>query len=263
MTTVLQITDTHIVCDGALVSNRLETSGALSRLIDRIMSIRHQTGPVDAVLVSGDLSDDGSSESYERFKTLLAPLDLPLLVIPGNHDAREPMRAAFVDQFMPNGPLNWVNKIDELTIIGLDTLVEGTGKGTLTAPTLDFLKTTLASVQNEPILLAMHHPPFRSGIIFMDDIGLTNRGAFRDVVAAHTGPLRIVCGHIHSMMVTDVGGHTAISAPSPCSTFTYDRRDDATVGYMALEDGCLLHTWDAGFQTIRIGPDAGPGPFLF
>jgi Icc protein len=35
------------------------------------------------------------------------------------------------------------------------------------------------------------------------------------------------------------------------------------VGFMAIEDGCLLHTWDGGFQTIRIGPDAGPGPFPF
>ncbi len=263
MTSILQITDTHIVSDGSLVSNRLETFGALSRLIDRITSIRPQIGTIDAVVVSGDLSDDGTVESYERFKILLKSLDLPLLVIPGNHDARENMRAAFVDQFTHNGPLNWVNQVGDLTVIGLDTLVEGTGKGTLTAQTLDYLKTTLAEAHNTPILLAMHHPPFQSGIKFMDDIGLTNRTAFRDVVAAHTGPLRIICGHIHSMMVTDVGGHIAVSAPSPCSTFNYDRRDDASVGYMALEDGCLLHTWDAGFQTIRIGPQAGPGPFPF
>ncbi|AGI66641.1 hypothetical protein OAN307_c09200 [Octadecabacter antarcticus 307] len=263
MTTILQITDTHIVCDGALVSNRLETSVALSRLIDRIMSIRHQIGAIDAVLVTGDLSDDGSKESYEKFKDLLAPLDLPLLVIPGNHDAREPMRAAFANQFTQDGPLNWVNQVGDLTVIGLDTLVEGTGKGTLSAPTLDFLETTLANAQNTPILLAMHHPPFLSGINFMDDIGLTNRDAFRDVVSCHTGSMRIVCGHIHSMMVTDVGGHIAISAPSPCSTFNYDLRDGAPLGFMALKDGCLLHTWAVGFQTIRIGPDAGPGPFRF
>lgn len=263
MTTILQITDTHIVADGAIVSNRLDTFAALDRLIDRIMSIRHQIGTVDAVLVTGDLSDDGSPQSYERFKTLLAPLDLPLLVIPGNHDARVPMRVAFADQFTQDGPLDWVTQVGDLRIIGLDTLVEGSGKGTLSTQSLVFLKTALADGNDTPTLLSLHHPPFRSGINFMDDIGLTNRAAFRDVVFDHTGPLRIVCGHIHSMMVTDVGGHIAISAPSPCSTFAYDRRADATVGFMTLEDGCLLHTWDGGFQTIRIGPDAGPGPFPF
>jgi Icc protein len=263
MTTILQITDTHIVRDGALVSGRLDTAAALTRLINRIQSIRDQIGTIDAVLISGDLSDDGTAQSYVRFKALLAPLDLPLLVIAGNHDARAPMRAAFADQFTPDGPLDWVTQVGDLWIIGLDTLVEGSGKGTLSAQSLVFLKNALAQAKDGPTLLALHHPPFRSGINFMDDIGLTNRAAFRDVVSDHTGPLRIVCGHIHSMMVSEVGGHIAISAPSPCSTFAYDRRTDAPVGFMTLEDGCLLHTWEGGFQTIRIGPDAGPGPFPF
>ena len=263
MTTILQITDTHIVRDGALVSGKLDTAAALARLIIRIQSIRHQMGTIDAVLISGDLSDDGSPESYDRFKTLLAPLNLPLLVIPGNHDARAPMREAFVDQFAQDGPLDWVTQVCDLKIIGLDTLVEGSGKGTLSAQSLAFLKTALTQDKDTPTLITLHHPPFQSGINFMDDIGLTNRDAFRDVVFGHMGQLRIICGHIHSMMVMDVAGHIAISAPSPCSTFTYDRRADAPVGFMALEDGCLLHTWDVGFQTTRIGPDAGPGPFPF
>jgi 3',5'-cyclic AMP phosphodiesterase CpdA len=241
----------------------LDTSPALSRLISRIQSIRHQIGTIDAVLVSGDLSDDGSVQSYDRFKNLLAPLDLPVLTIPGNHDARAPMRAAFAGQFAPDGPLDWVAQVGDLKIIGLDTLVEGSGKGTLSAQSLEFLKTALAEGKDIPTLLALHHPPFRSGINFMDNIGLTNQDAIRDVVSDHTGPLRMVCGHIHSMMVMDVGGHIAISASSPCSTFPYDRRGDAPMGFTTLEDGCLLHTWDAGFQTIRIGPDAGPGPFPF
>jgi Icc protein len=263
MTAILQITDTHIVREGALVSGRLDTSAALTRLVNRLVTIRDEIGVIDAVLISGDLSDDGTPESYVRFKDLLEPLDLPLLVIPGNHDAREPMRAAFSYQFKPDGPLDWTKQIGELKIIGLDTLVEGTGKGRLSETSLEFLQTTLASRGDAPILLALHHPPFPSGIGFMDNIGLLNRDEFRDVVAPHTGPLRIVCGHIHSMMVSDVGGHVAISAPSPCSTFAYDRRDDAPVGFRALEDGCLLHRWDTGFKTIRIGPEAGPGPFPF
>ncbi|WP_187431648.1 3',5'-cyclic adenosine monophosphate phosphodiesterase CpdA [Roseobacter fucihabitans] len=263
MSAILQITDTHIVREGALVSNRLETDAALMRLLDRIQSIRHQIGPLDAVVVSGDVSDDGKPESYARFKALIAPLDVPLLVIPGNHDAREPMRVAFPEQFAPKGPLNWVRHMGALTVIGLDTLVEGSSTGTLDATSLAFLEAELVKAANAPILLALHHPPFLSGMGFMDEIGLANRDAFCDLVSNHIGPMRIICGHIHTMMVADVGGHIAISAPSPCSTIAFDQRPDAPVGFMALEDGCLLHKWDAGFQTIRIGPDAGPGPFPF
>tara|TARA_R110002072_G_scaffold1114_3_gene9305 strand:+ start:446 stop:1237 length:792 start_codon:yes stop_codon:yes gene_type:complete len=263
MTAILQISDTHIVPEGALVSGRLETAEALARLITRINTVRDQIGPIDAVLVSGDLSDDGSAESYDRFKELLAPLDLPLLVIPGNHDAREPMRAAFADQLPLNGPLDWVKQVGDLTMIGLDTLVEGAGNGTLLPQSLSFLKEALAKAKDAPILLALHHPPFPSGIEFMDTIGLTNCDSLSTVISGHKGPLRIVCGHIHSMMVSDFAGHIAISAPSPCSTVALDLRADAPVGFMTLEDGCLLHRWDAGFQTIRIGPVAGTGPFPF
>jgi Icc protein len=32
---------------------------------------------------------------------------------------------------------------------------------------------------------------------------------------------------------------------------------------MTQEDGCLVHKWDAGFQSVRIGLVAGAGPFPF
>lgn len=263
MTTILQISDTHIVPTDVLVSGRLDTAGSLARLVKRIDDIREEIGAIDALLVTGDLSDDGSAESYARFKTLILPLDLPTYVIAGNHDRREQMRRAFPKVLPTSGPLNWICKVGDIHLIGLDTLVEGLGSGTLTPESLSFLRTALSDAGTAPVLLALHHPPFASGIGFMDRIGLTNRDALREILADHSGNLRIVCGHIHAMMVSDVDGQIAISAPSSCSTFAYDRRSNAPVGYMDQEDGFLLHRWDAGFQTVRIGPTAGSGPFPF
>ncbi|MFL4468669.1 phosphodiesterase [Tateyamaria armeniaca] len=263
MTAILQLSDTHVVAEGALVSGRLDTVDALTRLVDRIGSIREQVGPIDALLVSGDLSDDGSAESYERFKALIAPLDLPTYVIPGNHDAREPMRAAFTSDLPSDGPLNWARKVGDVHMIGLDTLVGGQKHGMLTADSLSFLDTALSKAGDAPVLLALHHPPFACGISFMDDIGLHNRAELQDVLRGFSGTMRILCGHIHTMIVSDVAGQIAISGPSPNSTFAYDRRPDAPVGFMTQEDGCLLHRWDGGFQSIRIDPVAGSGPFPF
>lgn len=263
MTTILHLTDTHIVPEGALVSGRLDTADALARLVARIESIRAQIEPIDALLVTGDLSDDGTPASYERFKSLIAPLGLSTYVITGNHDARAPMRAAFASSLPAEGPLNWVHRISEVHLIGLDTLIEGQGAGALSSESLLFLQNALTQAGGAPVLLALHHPPFASGIRFMDDIGLTNHDAFRDIIADYKGRLRMVCGHIHSMMAADVAGHVALSAPSPCSTFAYDRRHDAPVGYHTVEDGCLLHRWSDGFQSIRIGPISGSGPYPF
>jgi 3',5'-cyclic-AMP phosphodiesterase len=263
MTAILQLSDTHIVPKGALVSERLETADALARLVARISNVRDQIGSIDALLVSGDLSDDGNAESYARFKTLIEPLGLPTYVIAGNHDAREPMRSAFANDLPVSGPLNWTQEIGDIHLIGLDTLVEGQGSGTLSAESLTFLQSALSNAGDVPVLLALHHPPFACGIGFMDDIGLTNRQALRDVLTTHAGPLRIVCGHIHNMIISDVAGHIAISAPSPASTFAYDCSPSAPIGFMTQEDGCLLHRWNAGFQSIRIGQIAGSGPFPF
>jgi hypothetical protein len=173
------------------------------------------------------------------------------------------MRAAFSNELPKSGPLNWTRRIGAIDLIGLDTLVEGQKQGALSSDSLSFLQKALSRVDGAPVLLALHHPPFPCGIKFMDDIGLTNAQALHSVLADYRGAIRIVCGHIHNMMVSDIVGHIAISAPSPNSTFAYDRRSNAPVGFMTQEDGCLLHRWDAGFQSIRIAPMAGSGPFPF
>ena len=70
-------------------------------------------------MIIGDLSDDDSKESYVRFEELMAPLNSPFHVIPGNHNGRTPMRAAFVDQMPTHGPLNWDTKVCDFHMVGL------------------------------------------------------------------------------------------------------------------------------------------------
>jgi len=265
MTTVLQLSDTHLAAGSAPVSGRLATDAPLEHLINRLCNSRAQWGEIDAVLVTGDISDDGSDDSYARFKETLSPLNLPVFVIPGNHDAREAMRQAFLaDGYLPDaGPLNWHRRVGDICIIGVDTLVEGKGHGQLTADTLHFLESQLQAAQGLPVMLALHHPPFHTGIAFMDAIGLNNAGELADILAATHSTVRVVCGHIHSMMVAEVAGQVVVSSPSPCSNFELDLRATAPTGYYDRDDGCLLHRWSNGFQTVRIGPVAGTGPHPF
>ena len=97
MPRILHITDTHLVVAPALVSDVLDTAKLFEECVAIAAASLSRIGPVDALVVTGDLSDDGSLESYQLFRQIVAPLDLPLLAIPGNHDLREPMRAAFRD----------------------------------------------------------------------------------------------------------------------------------------------------------------------
>ena len=74
---ILQISDPHIAKNGELISECLDTVSALRRLVVRISEVQLEVGPIDAILVSGDISDDGSAESYELFKSVLKTLNLP------------------------------------------------------------------------------------------------------------------------------------------------------------------------------------------
>ena len=266
MTNVIQISDTHILPDGGLVCHRLNTAQKLCSLVQYLIKHSPDYGHFDAVIFSGDISDDGSPNSYAYFKEIISSLKVPIYVVPGNHDLRENMRKAFLSKgyFPKEGRLNWHRSIGDIHLIGLDSLKEGFGEGELDADTLSFLSSTLAKLNNTPVLLMLHHPPFETGIKFMDKIGLkSGRGEFENIVKAYSGEMRIVCGHVHSIMISEIDSTTIISAPSPCSSFLFNIKHDAIVGFMDAGEGCFIHRWKTGFQSIKLNNSLGSGPFPF
>src|SRR5467141_4071755 len=89
---VIQLSDPHIVAPGELLYGRVDTAEFLARSVAEI----NRLDPLpDVVVMTGDLVDHGNPAEYEHLRRLLAPLAMPIFVIPGNHDAREPLRAAF------------------------------------------------------------------------------------------------------------------------------------------------------------------------
>src|SRR5215468_11175038 len=89
---VIQLSDPHILAPGELLYRRFDTAEFLAHSVAEI----NRLDPLpDVAVITGDLVDHGEPAEYEHLRTLLAPLAMPVFVIPGNHDAREPLRAAF------------------------------------------------------------------------------------------------------------------------------------------------------------------------
>jgi len=268
MSRILQLSDLHVVAPPARASGRLDTARLLTNAIDHLIERLPMLGPLDAVLVTGDVSDDGSLVSYQIVREQLERLSVPILMLPGNHDAREPMREAFADlPCMPaRGPIDWVVDLGGLRIIGLDTLQEGRSGGALAADSLDFLAASLAGAGDRPVLVALHHPPIETGIRFMDAIALREPGPLASVLAAAAGGARIrmVCGHVHAAITGVLGQTTVCIAPSVCSAFALDLRADAPVGFMTAPTGYMIHDWRNGAfcstaqSILRLD---GPHPF--
>ena len=234
MANLIQLSDLHLVPPGKLTSKVLDTNAILEETISEILSKKDYFGQIDGLVVTGDISDDGSMESYLSAYEKLSKLNVPILVIPGNHDLRDPMRKVFHEnvQFSKNSSqFDWVFKFDETLIIGLDTLVEGENFGFLEEKSLDFLSHQLSNNSGSDLVLLIHHPPIKTGIYFMDQIGLTNTSDLSECLKATDRPIKILCGHVHGVYHGLLGIHPVVSAPSICSAFEFNRKEFAPVGF--------------------------------
>src|SRR5215469_5163219 len=181
---VAQLSDPHIVTVGELLYGRVDTAQFLARAVAEI----NRLDPLpDVVVVTGDLVDHGIPAEYEHLRALLAPLRMPLFVIPGNHDAREPLRQAFgADGYLPaEGFLQFAIEDFPVRLVALDTLLPGDNRRVLCGERLGWLEATLVAAHKRPTLLLMHHPPFTTGIDFMDRFGLADAVALGEIVARH------------------------------------------------------------------------------
>lgn len=155
---------------------------------------------LDGVLFTGDLTDTGTERDYALLKDILSPLQMPIFVVPGNHDRRAAFRSAFAS-LLPFGDgrfLNYEARFAGVRVLALDTLVEGRGDGALEDESLDWLRARLFPARSEPTLVLLHHPPFPSGIASLDRASLTRGGEeLASMIAAYEGPLMLFAGHIH------------------------------------------------------------------
>jgi 3',5'-cyclic AMP phosphodiesterase CpdA len=220
----------------------------------------------DLVLVTGDLVDFGSPEEYARCRAALSAIPQPLHLLPGNHDDRDALRAAFPEHgYLPQaGPLQYVVEGWPLRLVCLDTVLPGRPAGALGAEGLAWLDARLAEAPGRSTIVAMHHPPFAVGIGFMDRIALADSDGFAAVLARHPQVEAVLCGHVHRTVVTRVGGAVGLIAPATAHQIPLDLADGGPETYVLEPPGFLLHRWDGrrlASHTVYV--EGYPGPFLF
>ncbi|WP_420340054.1 phosphodiesterase [Roseibium sp.] len=267
MSKVLQISDTHIVPENQLAYETVDTAAALDDTVSTINRLLPQIGPIDLVLVTGDLTEHGTQEEYSRFKTLLGSLDVAYRAVPGNHDRRGTMRACFeVEEWMPaSGPLNWSLDLDAFSVIALDSSVEDKAYGAFEPETLVFLERELDRLNDRPVLVGFHHPPLHVGIAPMDRNNLIKANGLEAAVSKYPGELRLVCGHLHRSIAGLFGSKLCQVCPGTSHAVTLDQRPENTNSLTVEPGGMMLHEWrDERFLShlLPIGQFGGPHPFL-
>jgi 3',5'-cyclic-AMP phosphodiesterase len=260
-----QVTDMHIKAGGKLSYRVVDTEGALTRCIAHLVKMPQVP---DAVLFTGDLTDFARPEEYGNLARLLQPLSMPYFLMAGNHDTPQRMREKFPShEYMRqrSGKLDYVIDDFPLRIVALDSTVPKKPDGHLDDAQLRWLDETLAEAPNKPTLVALHHPPFWTGIGHMDQMALANPEALEKVIARHSQVERVVSGHLHRPIVKRFGGTIASTAPSPSHQVVLDLADDAQSRFVLEPPAFQLHLWKAGMgvvsHTATIGDFPGPYPF--
>jgi Icc protein len=263
---ICQLTDLHVRPRG-LASNRVSETNMFAERAFRAVE-RFRPRP-DLVIITGDLTECGLPAEYENLLAIMkASLTVPVYVIPGNHDRRQNFRTALAHLPGVTSDPDFVQYAIEdhpVRLIMLDTLVPDANHGELSPAQLDWLDRTLAAKPAQPTLVAMHHPPFETGLLHMDAIALRDPGSFRTVIGRHRQVERIVCGHHHRPIFGNCAQAIVSIAPSVAHQVELSF-DPSSSGAFVLEPPAFqVHAWNPqrGFVAHTVYVDSYPGPYPF
>ncbi|MBV0896019.1 metallophosphoesterase [Microbacterium sp. NC79] len=221
---ILHLTDTHLFGDNARHYDTVDTAAQLTAALAHVAE-----QPCDLVVVAGDVSEDGTVESYQRARTIVGEWarerDARAVFTMGNHDRREAFREVLgggqpdahervLAGTDPARPIASVTESNGWRVIVLDTSVPARGYGDIEAEQLTFLRDILATPAENGTVIVMHHAPVDAQTDLLQALALDPHDAdeFIEIIAG--SDVRVVLsGHYHHPIVETVNGIPVVVAP--------------------------------------------------
>lgn len=259
---IIQITDLHLCKDGGPAFLHADSSRALRQTVDYFLQTPIRA---DAVVVSGDISSDGSLSAYQAAKRELGRLPWPVYYIPGNHDDRRTMQQAALIPADPQQAVCHRVDLQDVSLILLDTVLDGQSRGGVSDDTLALLSDCLPQDPTTPVLLFMHHVPFVTGYTAMDE-PFEQAEKLTALLSGHPC-IRVCCGHIHASMATQIRQISMITCSPVSMAMEFDLTAQGGDAFYTSEPQFALHCVDGGqiithFATIPTR-EARLGPYTF
>lgn len=253
---ILHLSDSHLYGDGSLQYGMVDTLAALRRVLERASGLPE----IDLVVLSGDLSNDGSRRSYRLLRDLVAPWaaarGAEVVYAMGNHDEPAAFEAVLGDR-------DGVRTVRGFRIAHLDSSVPGAGFGELSQAQLSWLREVLADPAPCGTIVIVHHPPVPASTALLAALELQDPAALLDACAG--GDVRLILsGHYHHALVTQAGSIPVVVAPGIANTAD-----------VLAAAGTERATTGAGFALVDLpahgpvrtsfvaAPDPGDGAELF
>lgn len=249
MVLVGQLTDTHVAAigpDGAPLDELFVDNNA--RLTAAVASINAEAPALDVLVGTGDLTNWARPEEYSILAELMAPLAVRFLPLPGNHDDRELLRSTFPDTpWVDAAHASWVTEVaatDEMgagvRIVGLDSTIPGEPGAEFDDDREHWLRSVLDTSTDGVTVLALHHPPFATGLGWMDASGFVGLDRLTAVLANHPVD-KVICGHFHRPVSSSIAGIPVQVGMSTVQHVDLDLAPDAGPSLIVDPVGYQIH----------------------
>lgn len=255
---LVQLSDSHLFADadGSLLG--MNTHDSLQRVVERVLAEQER---VDLVLATGDLSQDGTEESYHQFRRMTAAIAAPARWLAGNHDEPLPMERAAAGTDL----LDPVTDIGNWRVVMLNSAIPGSVPGRLEDDQLHLLKQALQTAGDRHCLICFHHQPVSIDCAWMAPIGLRNPDQLFEVLEPYPQARALLWGHIHQEWDQQRGNLRLLASPSTCVQFEPGsddfKIDERSPGYrwLALHDDGRLETGVSRLENFAFTVDYGNG----
>jgi Icc protein len=240
MLVLAHVSDTHL--DGG--PHSAERAARVMAYLDGL------PGPLDAVVVTGDIADAGRPAEYAAARAAFAS-SRPVLTCPGNHDERAAYREHLLGRPAGTDPVNEAHRVGGVLFAMCDSSIPGRPDGRLDDATLAWLDATLAAAgPTVPAFVCLHHPPAVLHSPFLDGIRQFGGTRLAAVLERHPQVVAVLCGHAHTAAATTFAGRPLLVAPGVASTllFPWEGADELTyrhppaVAFHVLDDDRRLTT---------------------
>ncbi len=209
---IVQISDLHI--GGLFKQNAFD---------DIVSEINSELKPI-AIIISGDLVDEGIIYQYEKAQKEIQRFDCPnIIILPGNHDYRHTGYLLFKKFFPSTSKHVWELDNGNIVIFTIGTARPDRDEGEVGHRQILWMEKTMRNYSEEirgkkrVKIVAMHHH-----LVAIPDTGYTNLVGVLDAgdmlrACLESGVDLVVCGHKHRPWMWNLGRLQIAYAGTACS----------------------------------------------
>lgn len=181
---LVHLSDIHLENNGKIIWG-VNTKWNLNKCIRIIENL----GDINAIIISGDISNDGSLWSYEFADKVFSEIGIPTYCCPGNHDN--------LNMFFGKHTLNFLKAeellvIENWTFILLNSAVDGMSRGICNLKKLE----NMLALSNGNVAVVLHHPPIEQEG-WLNRKLLENRNEFNEMIKKNENIKLVLYGHTH------------------------------------------------------------------